>query len=60
MLDNPIYNTPNTGVKGTDAGIKTAQYQFVRLLRGSVKILEIVVRALIQLGKDVVKGIFKS
>jgi len=60
MLENPIYNNPGTGVKKSNPGLQTLQYQFVKILRGSVKLLEIATRAMVQLGKDVIRGIFKS
>lgn len=61
MIENPIYNpTPNTGVKGANPGINTAKYQAFKASKGIINLLGLGVKAVLELGRDVVKGIFKS
>ncbi len=61
MIENPIYNpTSNTGVKGTNANFNTAKYQVFKASKGIIGLLGLGIKALFELGRDVIKGIFKS
>lgn len=57
MLDNPIY-TNNPNVKGSNPGLKTAEYQTVKGMRFGIKWLGIAFASTISVIRDAVKMAF--